>query len=187
MMKAILLAGATMLASPLLAQTASPAGSTKTAAPVASSDAQQAQPTTPEAAPPMSADTTGAPAQTPTTQAPAASAAQTTTTPATPDQAPAQTAEAQPATAQPATDATQVAAVIDADFGKYDVNKDGNLSKEEFGSWMVALKKASDPAVDAASTETTTWVGKAFAQADTDKSAAISKPELNKFLAPQAG
>ena len=160
-MKTVLLAGAAMFASPLLAQDMKTPDTTTMSSPATEQTASPSTATTP-------ANDSTAPAET-----------------AANPQAATETAQAPANTATPA--ASQVAAVIDADFGKYDADKDGNLSKTEFGAWMVALKTASDPNTKAESPEVATWVGQAFAQADVDKSAAVSKPELNKFLAPQAG
>ncbi|MDG5489308.1 hypothetical protein NYR55_11850 [Sphingomonas sp. BGYR3] len=112
---------------------------------------------------------------------PAAGAAQTAP-------APEQTApeQAAPAQGQPATTADQVAQVIDADWAKYDVDGNSELSKEEFGTWLGTLRKASEPGADLASTEMQGWMGQAFAAADADKSSTVSKPELTKFLSQSA-
>ena len=67
---------------------------------------------------------------------------------------------------------------VDQQFAQYDKNGDGKLSKAEFGDWMTALKKASDPNAkpDAA------YNNAAFAQADTNKNGSVSKDEATKFL-----
>ena len=94
--------------------------------------------------------------------------------------APAQSAQTAQAT-QPAS-SDQVAQVIDTEFPTYDKNGDGKLSAAEFGDWMVALKTKTDPATKPGAPETKKWVAAAFAQADTDKSKSLSKPELTSFL-----
>ncbi len=109
---------------------------------------------------------------------PATTVPQAAADPAAPvEAAPAQTAEAAPA------DGAQVAQAVDTQFGTYDKNADGKLSRAEFSAWMVALKTASDPSTKAASTETKKWVGAAFAQADTDKNSSLDKTEVTGFLA----
>jgi hypothetical protein len=94
--------------------------------------------------------------------------------------APAQSAQTAQAT-QPAS-SDQVAQVIDTEFPTYDKNGDGKLSAAEFGDWMVALKTKTDPATKPGAPETKKWVAAAFAQADTDKSKSLTKPELTSFL-----
>lgn len=115
---------------------------------------------------PALAQTAPAPAQ--TSPAPAASAA-----------TPAQTTPAPAATAAPTQ--TQVAAVVDQQFGTYDKDADGALSKAEFGAWMTALKTQAN-AKTATAAEEKAWNDAAFRQADGDKSATVSKVELTGFL-----
>lgn len=120
------------------------------------------------------------PAPTPQSATPAAptdpaTSNETAMTPATPA-----------APAEAATGATQVAQVVDTEFPTYDKNSDTNLDKKEFGAWMVALKTASDPATKATDPATVKWVSGAFASADTDKSGAVSKEELTKYLSQGA-
>ena len=114
---------------------------------------------------------------------------------ATPQAAPAATPQAAPApalaapaaqsaAAGPATTPGQIASIVDQEFPTYDVDKDGALSQAEFGTWMVALKKKSDPATTADSPATLAWLGKAFAQADVDRSSSLSSAELIAFLNP---
>lgn len=185
MMKYALLAGAMMIAGPALAQTTSTAGQsapTQTAAPATQTTAPtNAAPAT-TAQTPVPTSTTTSPA--PATASPAGTTATTTAQqPAQTTGQPAQTASTQPA----AAGATQVAQVVEQEFPTYDANKDGNLSSTEFGAWMVALKKASDPNVNATAPETVKWNQAAFAQADTDKNASVSKAELTTFLSKAAG
>lgn len=127
------------------------------------------------------------------------------TAPARTDQTaptPPQTVPIDPSTAQPAdpaaapdsaqavadassqaVPATQIADVVAKEFPSYDKNGDGKLSETEFGAWMVALKTVSDPSTKATAPATRTWIGQAFAQADTDKSKSLSQTELTGFLA----
>jgi len=88
--------------------------------------------------------------------------------------------------AAPVTGAQQIAQVIDSEFPTYDKDADGNLDKTEFGAWMVALKTASDPTTKADDPATSAWVNGAFASADTDKSALVSKGELTAYLSKSA-
>ncbi|URW74918.1 EF-hand domain-containing protein [Sphingomonas donggukensis] len=134
-------------------------------------------------------DTTPAPAEQAAAPAPA-------TQPAT---APAETAAAAPTPAAPAatsepaapaaavTGASQIAQVVNTEFPTYDKNADTNLDRNEFAAWMVALKTASDPATKASDPATVKWVDGAFASADADKSKAVSKDELTKYLSQGAG
>jgi len=167
MIKSILLAGAVMISAPVLAQEA-PAQET----------------------PPAPAEQPAQPAETPVaTEQPAETAQQpqeaTPAQPAAPAEQPAQTAEQQPAPqGQQPANATQIAAVVDQGFPTYDKDADGNLKAEEFNSWMVALRSASEPAFKGDSVAGKQWLGVALAQADTDKSGSVSKDELKTFLTP---
>lgn len=143
MLKTAFLAGAALISSAALAQTAPADVQT---APAAAIDTAPA----PSAEPPL------------------------TTTDATP------TAAVQPASGG------QVAQIVDSEFPNYDRNADGKLDKTEFSAWMVALKSKSDPATKAEAPTTVAWVGQAFKQADADKSAGVSKPELTSFLSQGA-
>lgn len=121
---------------------------------------QTAPTATPGAADPSMSPTQTAPGQTPPTQS-----------------APSQTAQAM----QPAS-SDQVAQVVDTEFPTYDKNGDGKLSTSEFSAWMVALKTKTDASTKPDAPETKKWVAAAFAQADTDKSKSLTKPELTSFL-----
>ncbi|AHE51825.1 hypothetical protein NX02_00280 [Sphingomonas sanxanigenens DSM 19645 = NX02] len=93
--------------------------------------------------------------------------------------APQEAAPAAPAaTAQP----TSVAEIVKAEFPAYDKDSTGDLSKTEFSTWLIALKTKSDPAAAADQTALSTWAGQAFAQADADKSSAVTQTELTSFL-----
>ena len=103
---------------------------------------------------------------------------------ATPQPAPADptAVPAQTAAAQPVTKADQIAQVVSTEFPSYDKDSNGTLNEAEFGAWMVALKKASDPTTKTDSAATKAWVDQAFASADTDKNKALSKAERTGFL-----
>jgi outer membrane biosynthesis protein TonB len=111
-----------------------------------------------------------------------------TPTPTPEPQATEQQAQAtQPAqSAQKPASADQIAQIIDQGFPTYDGDRDGNLTGEEFGRWMVALRSATEPAFTGESAADKEWIGRAMAAADTDKSGTVSNPELKTFLAPAA-
>jgi hypothetical protein len=119
--------------------------------------------------------------------APAPTAPATPAAPAAADAAPARApaapaaAPAAPAAAAAPAPVAPMADIIGKEFPSYDKNHDGKLSKAEFGAWMFALRKASDPALkdDAANQ---TYVAGAFKTADTDKSNSVSKDELTNYL-----
>ncbi len=159
MMKRILFASAMVVAAPAFAQDAAPAQTTAPAA--------QAAPQTSPAAP---ADASVAATQ-------AAPAAQ-------PDPA-TQTAQTTAEAGQPAS-GTQIAQIVEAEFPKYDKDGKGQLTEKQFGEWMVALRSASEPGVTADKPEVKSWIKQAFAQADKDKSKAVTKAELTSFLSQSA-
>lgn len=108
-------------------------------------------------------------------------------TPAAPAEQPAQAAEqAAPAQGQQPANATQIAAVVDQGFPTYDKDADGSLKAEEFSSWMVALRSASEPAFKGESAADKQWLSAALTQADKDKSGGVNKEELTTFLTPAA-
>ena len=189
MLKHVLLASAILISTPALAQS-----QPQTATPAPDTNAAPAQPQTapmPQTAPAPTtpAPTTAAPTPPP---APATADAQPQTAPAptapAPDAQAANPAPADPATASaaPANPGSQVADVVGGEFGAYDKNKNGTLSKTEFGAWMTALRTKADPSLkdDAANKS---WVAQAFTQADTDKSKSVSKDELTNFLSQASG
>lgn len=163
-MKSLLLMSAMVVAAPALAQAGAPPASTNSAQPAATA--------TPAPQPTTDAPATAAPAAqaTPSAQA-------TPTASATPSAQPTPAAEPTPA----ANSADAVAQVVSNDWAKYDANTDSNLSKEEFASWMTALRE-SNPAQKAAVKDVAAWTTAAFTQADKDKSGAVSKDELQTFL-----
>jgi len=179
MLKHVLLASVFMISTPVLAQ-----NQPQTVTPQPDTNAAPAQTAPVPAAP----QTTPAP----TTAAPATADAQPQTAPAPTAPAPnAQAANPAPsdsatAAATPANPGAQVADVVNGEFGTYDKNQNGSLSKTEFGAWMTALRTKADPSVkdDAANKS---WVAQAFTQADTDKSKSVSKDELTNFLSQASG
>jgi hypothetical protein len=204
MLKYVLLAGAMTFAAPALAQDAKSGQQTAPGAEQMSTQSggdattTSAVPATPQPATPVdeamrssqaatsqapSAPTGAPPAQSASQQAPADPAAAPSAQAAAPT-APADPA-AQPsaqASAQPISGPDQIAQVVSTEFPSYDKDASGTLNATEFASWMVALKKASDPTTKAESAEVKTWVNQAFASADKDKNKAVSKTELTGFL-----
>lgn len=208
-LKSALMASAMFVAAPVAAQTTTGAQPTQSApAQPAPAQSAPAQSVPAQSAPAQPADhvtmpETGTPDPVPDDPANDIVPGQQTISPAagepvitpSPQSRVTQTAPVQPAPAQPAATAAaptnpapspdaQVVAIIDHEFPTYDVDHDGSLSRAEFGTWMVVLRKKNDPTSTADSPETTTWLTAAFAQADTDKSMLISKPELISFLIP---
>lgn len=203
MLKPMLLATSMMFAIPAFAQEA-PKPENSQPAQVAPAQDQAATPATDDKAPgvqeePQDAATTAQATPQPTQPAPAQGVAQTTGTPAeaspaaTASTAPAAEPGAQPAAetasaapaATPATSQEQVAQAVGRDFGGYDKDADGKLSKTEFADWMGSLRKAAEPGFQPGSAEATTWASQAFTNADTDKNAAVNKQELTVFLTPK--
>ncbi|MGN6819608.1 MAG: EF-hand domain-containing protein [Sphingomonas sp.] len=137
------------------------------------------------------APTTAVPGAPPATASNQPQATPAPTTPA-PDTQAANPAPAAPAAAAatpantPANAGSQVAAVVNSEYGSYDKNGDGKLDKTEFGAWMTALRSKADPSLkdDAANKA---WIAQAFTQADSDKSKSISKDELTNFLSQGSG
>lgn len=182
MIKSILLASAVMISAPVLAQEA-PAQETPPAAQEQAPPAAE-QPAEAPAAAEQPAETAQQPQEaTPPAEQPAQTAEQQ---PAAAAEQPAQTAEQQPAPqqGQQPANATQIAAVVDQGFPTYDKDADGSLKAEEFNSWMVALRSASEPAFQGQSAADKEWLGRALAQADADKSGGVNKDELKTFLTP---
>lgn len=170
MIKSILLASAVMISAPVLAQETPPAMQEQTEAPAAEPQAEPAP----------------APAEQPVETAQQPQEATPPAQPAAPAEQPAQTAEQQPAPqpGQQPANAAQIAQVVESGFPAYDKDADGNLKAEEFSSWMVALRSASEPAFKGESDADKQWLNAALTQADTDKSGAVNKDELKTFLTP---
>ncbi|WP_235511855.1 EF-hand domain-containing protein [Sphingomonas sp. Leaf23] len=158
-MKRILLASAMVVSVPAFAQDTAPAQTTAPATQVA-----------PQTSPAAPAD---------------ASIAATQPAPATQADPATQTAQTTAEAGQPAS-GTQIAQIVEAEFPKYDKDGKGQLTEKQFGEWMVALRSASEPGVTADKPEVKSWVKQAFAQADKDKSKAVTKAELTSFLSKSA-
>lgn len=177
MLKYVLLSGAMMISAPALAQDApmqdQPADTSATAptntAPVEEVSQGSPQAVTPDQALP---EAPNAPQDATETADEAATDAMTG------DQATA-TADAQ-TTATP----DQISDLVEQQFATYDAEGNGELTKEQFGEWMVALRKASEPDLEEGSTEVAGWIDQAFAQADTDNDDGVGKEEVKSFLTP---
>lgn len=202
MLKYILLASSMMIAAPAFAQeTPKPdtqseqqqtqaqdqakpgtqAATTDDAQPGAQNAPDQA--TTAQAAPQPTQPTQGAPASTVAQSTPPASNSAQPGQPATPQASEAAAAPAQPS--QPAASQEQVAQAVGKDFGSYDKDANNGLDKTEFAAWMSNLRKAAEPSFAPGTPEANAWNEQAFTQADTDKSASITKQELTVFLTPK--
>ncbi|MCH4892164.1 MULTISPECIES: hypothetical protein [unclassified Sphingomonas] len=131
------------------------------------------------AAPALAQDTTtqDTATQSPATESTAPAQQNAPAAPTTADSTSAQTS----ATAQ-AAGPDQIAQIVETEFPTYDKDSSSDLNQEEFGAWMVALRTASEPGVNAQSAEVKTWTGQAFASADADKSSTVTKAELTSFL-----
>lgn len=86
--------------------------------------------------------------------------------------------------ATPASPTDTVASIVNTEFPAYDANNDGQLDKAEFSRWMLALKNQEMKSTGQTlpPEKITEWADGAFATADADKSASISKPELISYL-----
>ena len=80
--------------------------------------------------------------------------------------------------------ASQVAAVVEAEFPVYDADSSGELDQGEFSKWITALKQQQMQATGKtmAPDELTAWASAAFRTADADRSTAVSKAELTRYL-----
>jgi len=211
MLKTVLLATSMLVAAPAFAQETptpettqsqpqTPPATNPTTPPATTDDAApgtQGSGTVEEAPAATPAPATEAAQPTPTAPAPAEPAAtapaQPTTAPAQPDAAAAPdtaatgtTGAGTAAAAQPAATQDQVAQAVSRDFATYDKDGNGMLSDVEFGAWMSALRKTSEPAFVPGSAEANTWLGQAFASADADKSKSVNQAELTTFLTPKS-
>ncbi len=71
---------------------------------------------------------------------------------------------------------TSAAAAVDADWAKYDTNKNNRLSRTELNKWLTDLQGPTGKK------PTRTYLSSAFQKADTDRSRSVSKAELTAFL-----
>ncbi len=88
-------------------------------------------------------------------------------------------------TATPATPpakASDPATILKTEFPAYDKDSSGSLSKDEFSSWLIALRDAAPQQTPMTETQQTQWLGSAFSEADADKSSTISLAELTSYL-----
>ncbi len=78
----------------------------------------------------------------------------------------------------------QVAAIVDSEFPVYDADSSGELEQAEFSKWLLALKQQEMQATGKtmAPDALTAWAAAAFQTADADRSAAVSKAELTRYL-----
>ena len=123
---------------------------------------------------PMTQDTVPAPDQT------------ITPAPESDVQAEAESTVSADASAEGSATPEQIEQLVESQFATYDKDATGELSQEQFGEWMVALRSASEPNLQPDAPETQSWIGQAFAQADADNNDGVSKTELTGFLAPSA-
>ncbi|WP_203308445.1 EF-hand domain-containing protein [uncultured Sphingomonas sp.] len=182
MLKYALLAGAMTIAAPALAQTTANQPQTqpgRTAITPTDPATVKDQSATTQSSPAAQPADAAAPAEQAAPQTAQATSADAAATPSGNADA---TAAAQQPAAQPASGPAQVASIVDTEFPSYDANKDGQLTRAEFDSWMLKLKEKSDPTASADSAATKKWLGAAFTQADKDRNKEISKAELLGFL-----
>lgn len=175
MLKSILLASAVAISAPAFAQDM----------PQQQTPPPQEQPTPTESTEPVPQE---APAPAPQPEAEVTPAPTPTPTPS-PTPTPTPESQAQADASQPAqqpANAAQIAQIVDQGFPTYDKDGDGNLTGEEFGAWMVALRSATEPAFTGESAADKEWLTRAIAAADADKSGGVTNPELKTFLAPAA-
>lgn len=177
MLKTVLLASAMMISAPVLAQDM---GTQEQALPGQETTAPEADATT---------QTMPDPAL-PETQQPLDSSEAQTTAPQTTDTPagtpPADTPDVTDAEEPQRAGPDQIAQIVEAEFPTYDKSGTGEVNREEFAEWMVALRSATEPGINAQSAEVQGWIGQAFAQADADNSGGVSKQELTAFLSQGA-
>lgn len=82
------------------------------------------------------------------------------------------------AASQPSDPAT----ILKTEFPSYDKDANGNLSKDEFSTWLIALKKAAPQQTPLTDAQRNEWLGKAFVDADADKNTSVSLAELTTYL-----
>lgn len=89
---------------------------------------------------------------------------------------------ATPATPSPSAQANDPETILKTEFPVYDKDANGDLSKDEFSTWLLALKKAAPQQTPLTDAQQTEWLGKAFTDADADKSTSVSLAELTTYL-----
>jgi hypothetical protein len=88
---------------------------------------------------------------------------------------PAAAAAPAPAPADPAT-------ILKNEFPAYDKDGSGELSKEEFSSWLTALRNAAPQKTELTADQEGQWLTKSFGEADSDKNQTINLIELTAYL-----
>ena len=117
-----------------------------------------------------------------TEPAPSTPTSPATTSPSVASPAPAPGAgPAQDSAAQAAAAPADPKTIIASEFPAYDKDASGALSKVEFDTWLVALKEKSGDAT-MKTADQTSWLKKAFATADKDKTKDVSLAELTDYL-----
>jgi hypothetical protein len=107
---------------------------------------------------------------------PASGAAATPASPATPS------GQSASAAAPAAGQSNDPATILKTEFPVYDKDTSGALSKDEFSTWLLALKNAAPQQTPMTDAQQTEWLGKAFTEADADKSSTITLAELTTYL-----
>lgn len=91
--------------------------------------------------------------------------------------------DATPATpATPSAQANDPATILKTEFPVYDKDASGSLNKDEFSTWLLALKNAAPQQTPLTDQQQSEWLGKAFTDADADKSTSITLAELTTYL-----
>lgn len=103
-------------------------------------------------------------------------------TPAMPADPSADTSATPAMPATPSAQANDPATILKTEFPVYDKDANGDLNKDEFSTWLLALKKAAPQQTTLTDQQQTEWLGKAFTDADADKSTSISLAELTTYL-----
>jgi hypothetical protein len=103
-------------------------------------------------------------------------------TPATPADPSTDTSATPAMPATPSAQANDPATILKTEFPVYDKDANGDLNKDEFSTWLLALKKAAPQQTMLTDQQQTEWLGKAFTDADADKSTSISLAELTSYL-----
>lgn len=86
--------------------------------------------------------------------------------------------------APPATAAAPAdpATILKNEFPTYDKDGSGELSKEEFSSWLTALRNAAPQKTELTADQEGQWLNKSFGEADADKNKTINLTELTAYL-----
>lgn len=101
-----------------------------------------------------------------------------TSTPPTASSSTGQSTPSAPTTAESKDPAT----ILRTEFPAYDKDASGALNQSEFSTWLVALKAAAPQQTPMTAAQQSEWLGKAFTEADVDKSSTVSLAELTDYL-----